>query len=150
MHTVMRRDSRNADRAGLPTHKIQRRYLAHDAEAFDTAVEWHHLAGDLIGFYPSDAGAVERVVQFIAKCHARAAAAKVNSLGIKSKAAAWRYIEKHHDAAVDVGHGSMPVKYGKFGPFVPSFGKADCYYFFQSAEERDILGKWLKIKLETL
>jgi len=144
--SLIKYDSVNAQLAGAPTATIQRRYLDGDAEAFQTGVEWHHLAGDVIGFYASTPEGHERVKIFIARCHARAAAAKVNSLGIKSKAAAWRYVSNQLTQSTpnnDMGLGFVPIRTGRYGPFV-ALRSPEYVYWFQSAAERDVLCTWLK------
>lgn len=145
--SLMRRDSLNAQAAGEPALKIQRRLLTHDGEAFDARVEWHHCAGDVIGFYPKDAAEEQRALDLIDRCRARADAKKNNALCIKSKAAAWRHIaaqQKNKLGGVDAGFGFVEIKYGKYGAFVPSFGTPDEVYFFQSDEEKSIIQNWVQ------
>jgi len=145
---IMRRDSMNAMRAGTPTLKIQRRLLLSDGEASCTGVEWHHLAGDCLGFYPRSHEEVARVAALIDRCTARERQKKDNALGIKSKAAAWRYIEAQREkqsGSEDKGFGSIDIMYGKYGPFVPSFGDPDAVYFFQSLEEKNSITNFIKI-----
>lgn len=144
--SLMKRNSVNANVAGEPDFKIQRRYLTHDAEAFDTRVEWHHCAGDVIGFYPQDGEETERVLDFIEMCKTRFNEKKDNALSITSKAAAWRYIAQQQAlklGATDSGFGSVNIKYGKYGAFVPSFGKPDNVYFFQTQDEKNTLRTWI-------
>jgi len=146
--SLITRDSRNATQAGAPALKIQRRLLLSDGEASGAGVEWHHLAGDCLGFYPKSHEEVARVAALIDRCTARELDKKNNALGIKSKAAAWRYIEaqrEKHLGSEDKGLGAVRIKYGKFGPFVPAFGDPDAVYFFQSLEEKNSITKFLKI-----
>ena len=144
---IMRRDSMNAMQAGTPTLKIQRRLLLSDGEAYLTRVEWHHLAGDIIGFYPKSDEERERVDRFIDHCITRAREKRRNALGITSKAAAWRYIKAQREkqsGSEDKGFGSIDIMYGKFGPFVPSFGDPDAVYFFESLEEKNSITNFIK------
>lgn len=146
--SLVTRDSRNAAQAGAATLKIQRRLLLSDGEASRTGVEWHHLAGDCLGFYPRSHEEVARVAALIDRCIARERDKKNNALGITSKAAAWRYIEAQREkqsGSEDKGFGAVRIKYGKFGPFVLTFGEPDAVYFFQSPEEKNIIAKFLKI-----
>ena len=146
--SLIKRDSMNAMQAGTPTLKIQRRLLLSDGEASCTGVEWHHLAGDCLGFYPRSHEEVARVAALIDRCTARERDKKNNALGIKSKAAAWRYIEaqrEKHLGGENKGFGSIDIMYGKYGPFVPAFGEPDAVYFFQSSEEKNSIAKFLKI-----
>lgn len=106
------------------------------AEADRLGLEWHHLAGHSaarprVGLYPQpgQSDALRRVVA-VDDASKRAAAAEraaAKAAGFPtSKAAAWRLLRaarlvKDDPAARYV----LPVKDGRFGPFVPSFGRPD-------------------------
>jgi len=143
--SLIKRDSMNAMRAGTPTFKIQRRLLLSDGEASCTGVEWHHLAGDCLGFYPKSHEEVARVVALIDRCTARERQKKDNALGIKSKAAAWRYIEARlaKGNGENRGFGNLEIKYGRYGPFIPSFGAPDALYYFTDELEKEIINRFL-------
>jgi len=142
---IMKYDSSNAQLAGPPLKRIQRRLLESDSEAYLTRVEWHHLAGDIIGFYPKSDEERERVDRFIDHCITRAREKRRNALGITSKAAAWRYIEARlaKGNGENRGFGNLEIKYGRYGPFVPSFGAPDALYYFTDELEKEIINRFL-------
>ena len=113
--------------------------LRTEAEAH--GVEWHHCAGhcagrEIIAFFPKnddEEEAIDRLAALLATKNLEDAAkkAELKKEGLPtSKAALWRILEK--EGKQDVGFGGTPYKNGKFGPFVPSFGDPDGFYFFPS------------------
>lgn len=140
--SYMTRNSHNASiDPDFVTHKVSG-YIT-DADAWATGVKWHHGAGHSKGrgvflFYAKTVSDCERVVALMATAAERAALRKMRAF--KSKAAAWRHVAATlAERTEDKGFGSLPVKDGKFGLFVPKFGEPDFLYFFATAEEANNL-----------
>jgi hypothetical protein len=76
------------------------------------------------------------------KDHQRKERKKLKAKGLPtSKAALWRYLEKHGNE--DKGYGSVDYKEGKYGKFVPSYGEPDGTLYFDSQEVAEIASKKL-------
>lgn len=156
--SLMKKSSRNCELSGgreaayitLSGSKV----LELRTEAGAHGIEWHHAAGhskgrEVIAFFPKTRAEELKLNRLAELTDAYNLSMKKERHALKSKglptskAALWRHLEKA--GAQDEGYGCVPFKSGKYGPFVPSFGEPDGYYYFESAEIAAAAVKLLKI-----
>lgn len=92
------------------------RFRCSEHDAWQTGVEWHHGGSGIIAFFPQNENETKTIQNL------------KNVLGkrtIKTKSAAWRYLEQHNTAD---GTFEFAAKKGKFGWFKCGYGQPDIIF----------------------
>lgn len=87
-----------------------------EGHARQTGVEWHHGGAGIIAFFPKD----EKEEKIVKKLKD-----DLKNRQIKSKKAAWEFLEKNN---CENGKYKIEAKIGKYGYFIPSFGEPDVIF----------------------
>lgn len=121
-------------------------------DAWASGLEWHHAAGDFLMFFVEHGKAedienqyrLRRLENIAAKNKSARAELAAARPWLKSKAAAWRYVESLPDeGSADC---RLDFRYGKFSAFLSDFGHTHSKFFMNLEDKNAFLARIGKIR----